>query len=151
MRDLDLVLSYLTGRRLTGRDIYTALGMPKATYFAQRDRGRLHQPENLLKLARAFGVNPVDLLVEYGHLTAGDVASYRADAVAAPGPSLTKATIVSVDEIRAVDTAAPSTAEQRHVLLELPANIPMEATEKLVEALNRAIDSVQDGKAIETS
>lgn len=151
MRDLDLVLSYLTGTRLTGRDIYTALGMPKATYFAQRDRGRLHQPENLLKLARAFGVNPVDLLVEYGHLTAGDVAAYRADGVAAPSQSLTQATIVNGDEMHAVDTAAPATAGQRQVVLDLPATITKEAQEKLVEALSHVIGDLQDHKTVKTS
>ena len=76
MNELDELLSQMTGRHVTVKDVQNGLGMAKGTYYTQRDEGRLHQPANLLKLARAFGVNPVELLVHYGHLSANEVGDY---------------------------------------------------------------------------
>ena len=150
-RDLDLVLSYLTGRRLTGRDIYTALGMPKATYFSQRDGGRLHQPVNLLRLARAFNVNPVDLLVEYGHLTDEDVAEYqgrRQGPVAAPD----KAGMSNSDQLspqypeakQRLLTPIPEGGVQPELIVEVPVNGASQGDiAELVDALRQAADKLQ--------
>jgi len=151
IRDLDLVLSYLTGNRVTGRDIYTALGMPKATYFSQRDKGRLHQPENLLRLARAYDVNPLDLLIEYGHIVDGDVADYqRASAGRAATPKQSSRgdlIITDVDELRAsprgrqgVDSGA-SNGGVRQLVVEVPAVITEESSANLIEALSEAFDA----------
>lgn len=100
MRELDVVLSYLTGRRLTSREIYTTLGIPKATFYAQRDEGRLISAPSLIKIARAFHVNPVVLLVEYGHITADDVARYTEE-------SHPPQSIPVPDHIVTVDSLAP--------------------------------------------
>ena len=153
MRDLDLVLSYLTGRRLTGRDIYTALNMPKATYFSQRDAGRLHQPVNLLKLARAFEVNPVSLLVEYGYLTDDDIIRYRSNLAQHPGPSgahstvgPTSITLADLDDITATlpGPENPPTGSAPQKIVELVVKLPAAGADasSAVEQLRQALEKL---------
>jgi hypothetical protein len=73
------VLSYLLGRQLRTSELVSALGVSRSAYYVAKDTGRLSRPGNLLRLASAFGVNPVELLVRYGFLTNDDVMQYVAD------------------------------------------------------------------------
>ena len=84
MGELNELLSQMTGRHVTVHEVQDGLGMAKGTYYTQRDQGRLHQPANLLKVARAVGVNPVALLVHYGHLSASEVTDYAKTQVNKP-------------------------------------------------------------------
>lgn len=72
-RELGAVLSYLVGRQLRTNEIVTALGVSRSAYYLARDEGRLASADNLLRLAKGFGLNPVDLLVRYGFLGSDDV------------------------------------------------------------------------------
>ncbi len=73
------MLSYLLGRQLRTSELISALGVSRSAYYVARDAGRLSSPGNLLRLASAFGVNPVELLIRYGFLTHDDVLQYVAD------------------------------------------------------------------------
>lgn len=75
-REVGTVLSYILGRQLRTREIYDALGVSRSAYYQARDEGRLGSPANLLRLAKAFNINPVDLLVRYGFLSHDAVMEY---------------------------------------------------------------------------
>ena len=118
MRELDLVLSYMAGRRLSPKDIQNALDMPKATYYSQRDDNRLASPANLIKLARSFNVNPVVLLVEYGHISADDVARYTEEAhPPEPAPDYTMNRVVNADSTIVLGDPVEVIAERGEVLM----------------------------------
>jgi len=82
-RSLDSVLSYLVGRRLTLHELLDALQMSRTRYYRLRDEGRLTEPNHLVTAAVNLGINPVELLARYGHVTDGDVLQY-ADQLTAP-------------------------------------------------------------------
>jgi hypothetical protein len=54
-------------------EVYEAFGIPRATYYDHLAKGRLTSADNLIHAARHFGINPVDLLMRYGHLTVEEV------------------------------------------------------------------------------
>jgi hypothetical protein len=74
-KQLDAVLSYLVGRRLS-REVCAALEMPRSTYYEQRDQGRLINADNLITAAGNLDLNPVDLLVRYGLIPASAAVEY---------------------------------------------------------------------------
>ena len=84
-RELGAVLSYLVGRQLRTSEMVSALGLSRSAYYLQRDEGRLVTADNLLKMAAAFDLNPIDLLVRYGLVSDDDVASYVEDLGTATG------------------------------------------------------------------
>lgn len=73
-RDLVVVLGYLLGRKIRQTEMLQALKMSSTTYFEQRKTGKLTQPNNLIRAADEFGLNPVELLVRYGHVRAEAVS-----------------------------------------------------------------------------
>jgi hypothetical protein len=75
-RDLGTVLSYLVGRPIRTVELAKALGVARSSYYAARDEQRLVTADNLLQLAGAFGLNPVDLLVRYGLVSHDAVVEY---------------------------------------------------------------------------
>jgi hypothetical protein len=75
-KQLDTVLSYLIGRRLSTNEICGALQMSRTTYYEQREDGRLISADNLIKAARSFGLNEVDLLVRYDFVAASSAVDY---------------------------------------------------------------------------
>lgn len=79
-KDLDVVLGYLLGRRLTMLELLDALEMPRSTYYQCRTSGTLTSADNLLRAARNLDLNTVDLLVRFGHLTPAEVAAWAAKA-----------------------------------------------------------------------
>lgn len=84
-RELSTVLSYLIGRPLRAVELAKALGISRSSYYAARDEGRLITADNLLRLADALDLNPVDLLVRYGLLSHEAVTDYiGAGTAAAP-------------------------------------------------------------------
>lgn len=64
--DLTDVVSSLAGRQVRIGEIIAALGVGRSTYYEQRDDGRLTSADNLLRVAGALGLNPVELLVHCG-------------------------------------------------------------------------------------
>jgi DNA-binding Xre family transcriptional regulator len=86
-RELSVVLSYLIGRKLPTAEIVSALGLSRSAYYLQRDEGRLITADNLLRLAAALDINPVDLLVRYGLVSRDAVTEYLSSAGSAPATS----------------------------------------------------------------
>lgn len=68
-RDLDTVVSYLVGRHVTTTEIVEAMGISRSGYYVARSAGRLVTADHLVKLAKAFDLNPVDLMVRFGLLS----------------------------------------------------------------------------------
>ncbi|AOZ61275.1 helix-turn-helix DNA-binding domain protein [Mycobacterium phage DarthPhader] len=68
-RPLRVTVGYLVGRQVTLGQMLTALGMSRSTYYAQMEAGTLHSADHLVKTARHFHLNPVDLLVRYEIVT----------------------------------------------------------------------------------
>ena len=85
-RELSVVLSYLLGRQLRTAEIVSALELSRSAYYLQRDEGRLITADNLLRLAAAQDINPVDLLVRYGLVSPDAVTEYSATQNGAPAP-----------------------------------------------------------------
>jgi len=84
-KQLDAVLSYLVGRRLSTREVCAALELSRSTYYEQRDQGRLITADNLITAARNLHLNPVDLLVRYGLVQASAVVEYAEEISGASG------------------------------------------------------------------
>ena len=89
-KQLDTVLSYLIGRRLSTKEICDALQMSRTTYYEQREDGRLISADNLIKAARNLGLNEVDLLVRYDLISARSAIEYAQEISVAP-PVMTRA------------------------------------------------------------
>jgi len=69
-------LSELSGRRLRASEVVAALGLSNSAYYSQREEGRLLSADNLLKLADALDINPVELLLRYGLITGRQFSGY---------------------------------------------------------------------------
>lgn len=78
-RELGAVLSYLVGRQLRAGEIVAALGVSRSAYYLARDEGRLVTADNLLRLAAALELNPIDLMLRYGLVSEQAVLESAAD------------------------------------------------------------------------
>ena len=78
-RELGAVLSYLVGRQLRASEIVEALGISRSAYYLAREEGRLVTADNLLRLAAALRLNPIDLMIRYGLVTADEVLDCARD------------------------------------------------------------------------
>ena len=74
--ELSTVLSYLVGREIHPSEIFEALGVSRSSYYLARSQGRLITADSLLRLAETFGLNPLDLLVDYGLVSPEAIAGY---------------------------------------------------------------------------
>jgi hypothetical protein len=97
-KDLGAVLSYLMGRTLTKEEIWTALELPRSTYYDQLDKGTLISADNLSKAGANLGINRAELLTRYRFIDPDEVA-LLAEAIGGRGvvPSPT-ATMVTAPE-----------------------------------------------------
>lgn len=75
-KDPAVVLPYLVGRPLAATEVYEAFGYRKSAYYKAAREGRLISADNLIKVARYFGLNPVDLQVRYGLIEPEAVTEY---------------------------------------------------------------------------
>lgn len=75
-KDPAVVLPYLVGRPLAGAEVYEAFGYHKSAYYKAAREHRLITASNLLKVARYFGLNPVDLQVRFGLIEPEAVTEY---------------------------------------------------------------------------
>ena len=97
-KDLGAVLSYLIGRTLTKEEIWTALELPRSTYYDQLDKGTLISADNLSKAGANLGINRAELLTRYRFIGPEEVSSLAEEIgarVAAPSP---RATVVRAPE-----------------------------------------------------
>jgi hypothetical protein len=75
-KDPAVVLPYLVGRPLAATEVYEAFGYRKSAYYKAARESRLITADNLIKAAKYFGLNPVDLQVRYGLIEPESVAEY---------------------------------------------------------------------------
>lgn len=75
-KDPAVVLPYLVGRPLAATEVYEAFGYRKSAYYKAARENRLISADNLIKVARYFGLNPVDLQVRYGLIEPEAVTEY---------------------------------------------------------------------------
>jgi hypothetical protein len=64
-KELATVLSYLAGRSLSREEIWTAMELPRSTYYDQLDKGTLITADNLRTAAANLGINRAELLTRY--------------------------------------------------------------------------------------
>jgi len=95
------VLSYLAGRSLSREEIWTAMELPRSTYYDQLDKGTLITADNLRVAAANLGINRAELLTRYRFIEPEEVTALAEEirggstmhAVAAAGPSLGRSRI----------------------------------------------------------
>jgi hypothetical protein len=75
-KDPTVVLPYLVGRPLAATEVYQAFGYRKSTYYKAARERRLISADNLIKVAKYFGLNPVDLQVRFGLIEPEAVTEY---------------------------------------------------------------------------
>ena len=76
------MLPYLVGRPLGATEVYEAFGYRKSAYYKAAHEGRLISADNLIRVARYFGLNPIDLQVRFGLVDHGAVAEYLENSTA---------------------------------------------------------------------
>lgn len=74
-KELATVLSYLAGRSLSREEIWTAMGLPRSTYYDQLDKGTLITADNLRTAAANLGINRAELLTRYRFIDPEEVIS----------------------------------------------------------------------------
>jgi hypothetical protein len=94
-KDLAVVLSYLTGRKLALEEVLAAVEMSRSTYYDRQAKGTLTGTDTLLTASRNLDLNPVDLLVRYGRITPSDVTDYLEGSEPAFGGATLQATRTS--------------------------------------------------------
>ncbi|MCV7257377.1 hypothetical protein [Mycobacterium shimoidei] len=75
-KDPTVVLPYLVGRPLAASEVYEAFGYRKSAYYKAVREGRLVTADNLIRAAKYFGLNPVDLQVRFGLIEPEAVTEY---------------------------------------------------------------------------
>jgi hypothetical protein len=76
VKDPAVVLPYLVGRPLAATEVYEAFGYRKSAYYKAAREGRLITADNLIRAAKHFGLNPIDLQVRYGLIEPESVVDY---------------------------------------------------------------------------
>jgi hypothetical protein len=74
-KELATVLSYLTGRSLSREEIWTAMELPRSTYYDQLDKGTLITADNLRTAAANLGINRAELLTRYRFIAPEEVTA----------------------------------------------------------------------------
>jgi hypothetical protein len=74
-KELATVLSYLTGRSLSREEIWTAMELPRSTYYDQLDKGTLITADNLRTAAANLGINRAELLTRYRFIEPEEVTA----------------------------------------------------------------------------
>jgi hypothetical protein len=107
-KDLATVLSYLAGRSLSREEIWTAMELPRSTYYDQLDKGTLITAGNLCTAASNLGINRAELLTRYRFIDPEEVASLAEEfrGHSYPAPALTEVAVKT-------STKRPTIAELR--------------------------------------
>jgi hypothetical protein len=74
-KELATVLSYLAGRSLSREEIWTAMELPRSTYYDQLDKGTLITADNLRVAAANLGINRAELLTRYRFIEPEEVTA----------------------------------------------------------------------------
>lgn len=100
--DVKHILGSMAGRRVIAQEIADALGISRNAANDRMNRGL--DAEDAIKVARSLEINPVELLVELGHLSHEDVFNF----MDSDGTSLATATQEQLIYRLAEDTLSPS-------------------------------------------
>ena len=73
------MLSYLAGRSLSREEIWTAMELPRSTYYDQLDKGTLITADNLRVAAANLGINRAELLTRYRFIEPDEVTALAED------------------------------------------------------------------------
>jgi hypothetical protein len=84
-KELATVLSYLAGRSLSREEIWTAMELPRSTYYDQLDKGTLITADNLRVAAANLGINRAELLTRYRFIEPEEVTAL-AEEIRGAGP-----------------------------------------------------------------
>ena len=95
-KDLGAVLSYLAGRTLSKEQIWTAMELPRSTYYDQLEKGTLITADNLRTAATNLGINRAELLTRYRFIDPEEVTSLADTTVANAPERRTKISELSV-------------------------------------------------------
>lgn len=74
--DDDPLYSVLVAHKLSMTEVYEAAGVGSSQYHDLRKAGRLLSADRVLRAARHFGINPVELLAECGVISPRDAVDY---------------------------------------------------------------------------
>lgn len=93
LKDPAVVLMYLLGRQLRSSEVHTAFGLSRSGYRKAREEGRLLTADNLMRVARHFDLNPLELLTRFGLIGTEVVTEFVESVVSEPhrGRATTKA------------------------------------------------------------
>ena len=100
--DVKNILGSMAGRRVIAQEIADALHISRNVANDRMNRGL--DAADAIQVARALDINPVELLVELGHLTRDDVFNF----MDSDGTSLSTATQEQLIYRLAEDTLSPS-------------------------------------------
>lgn len=75
-KDPAVVLPYLVGKPLPATEVHEAFGYRRSAYYKAAREGRLITADNLIKAAKYFQLNPLELLIRYGLIDQESVAQY---------------------------------------------------------------------------
>jgi transcriptional regulator with XRE-family HTH domain len=89
-KDIAVVLSSMTARKLSREEVWKAMELPRSTYYDQLEKGTLITADNLRRAAANLGINRAELLTRYRLIEPEEVASLAAQMISAAtegGPS----------------------------------------------------------------
>lgn len=72
-----VILSYHAKRRLSAAELSAAMGLSRSSFYERLKSGALVTADNIVKVSRHLGLNPIDLLLEFNILTREDLATAR--------------------------------------------------------------------------
>ncbi|MGE2716642.1 hypothetical protein ACQI4L_21510 [Mycolicibacterium litorale] len=75
----------MTGRSLSKEEIWTAMELPRSTYYDQLEKGTLLNADNLRTAAKNLGINRAELLTRYRLIDPVEITSL-AEAISGPNP-----------------------------------------------------------------
>jgi hypothetical protein len=90
-KDLAAVLSYLVGRSLSKEEVWTAMELPRSTYYDQLEKGTLISSDNLTKAAANLGINRAELLTRYRFIDPEEITALADEIAGRPTASVTAA------------------------------------------------------------
>jgi hypothetical protein len=93
-RSLESLLTYLLDG-VNAADISAALGVSHATYYRRKREDSYPNAEELRIIAAHFNLNPVDLMVRFGLVSADDAAQVSRSSPVATAKATTRRTFIT--------------------------------------------------------
>lgn len=118
-KELSTVLSYLTGRSLSKEEIWTAMELPRSTYYDQLEKGTLLNADNLRRAAKNLGINRAELLTRYRLIDPTEIISL-AEAIIGPEPSSPQSVGKTRKKLRKKSPLAGASVSELPVRNEMP-------------------------------